>query len=124
MDGSIFLFKDVPLFATPVVVGLGWWTWSRTGDVERTRWRATALFVAALAATANAGLFYLWVAYRLLAGPTQKVWAVQDFLADNIALYLVLVALLGTLAGTGRGRILIALSALMGFMLWVPVPML
>jgi hypothetical protein len=48
---------------------------------------------------------------------------VQDILGD-IAVYLVLAAVGGAIIGKGRGRVLTALVAIMGFLLWVPIGVL
>lgn len=76
-----------------------------------------------VAASSNALLFAGWIAYRFAAGPTEPVWAAKRFAAD-VAGYLVIAGLIGVLVGKGRGRILGALGALSGFLLWTPIGIL
>jgi hypothetical protein len=76
-----------------------------------------------VAVTANGGMFYSWVAYRGIVGEWSDAWKVNYFLGNDIAVYLVLAGLVGAVVGKGK-RILVALLATMGFLLWVPVPIL
>lgn len=86
-------------------------------------WRETALLVGLVAASSNPLLFGGWLAYRFIAGPVEPVWAAKAFAADAAG-YLVMVALVGALVGKGRGRVLGALGALTGLLLWTPVGIL
>jgi hypothetical protein len=68
-------------------------------------------------------MYYIWLTYRLVSKGTPLVWKVQAVCGD-IAVYLILVALIGATLGKGASRILVAVCALLGFLLWVPVGIL
>jgi hypothetical protein len=108
---------------TPLSLGLAWWRWFRGQPATSRSWRETALLVGLVTASSNALLFAGWIAYRLTAGPTESVWAAKRF-ATDLAGYLLIASLIGVLVGKGRGRILGALGALTGFLLWTPIGIL
>jgi hypothetical protein len=51
-------------------------------------------------------------------------FVLYNFLGNYIGLLLVVVGLAGAVAGRGPGRILIAVLAVVGVMLWVPLGIL
>jgi hypothetical protein len=112
------------VFGTPVVLGLAWWQRTRSGAVAATPWRERGVLVGLVAASVNVLLFYSWVAYRLIAGVTEDVWAVKATLGDRVALYLLVAAIIGILVGRGPARLLTAIGATMGYLLWVPIAIL
>ncbi len=131
----VFVFKDVPLFGTPIAIGTAWCLWLQGEREERALrdirgvaqvpapWRVRVLLLSLVAGSANALTFYAWVVYRLLAGASPQVWKVQAILS-NIAGFLILVGLIGAIIGNGHGRVLTMVIAIMGLLLWVPIPIL
>ena len=124
MDLPIFVLKLVPFYGTPIVIGITWWMWLQTKPATHPRWRAAALLLGLVAVTANGVMFYSWIGYRGIVGEWSDAWRVNDFLGNDIAVYLVLAGLVGAVVGQGRERTLVALLATMGFLLWIPVPLL
>jgi hypothetical protein len=120
---SLFIWKGVPLFITPFVLGTAWWMWLGS-ERERSRRRGVALLIGLAAVTANAVMFYAWVAYRAIAGPSPDDWRTFNFLGNNIATCLVFAGLAGAVVGKGRGRLLTAVAAVTGLLLWVPIAIL
>jgi hypothetical protein len=120
-DLPILILRVVPLFGTPIVVGILWWMWFRSNRKAHSRWRAAALLVAIVAVSANGVMFYSWVAYLTMvadeASNTSPIYSVLGSIAD----YLALTGLAGAIVGKGRGRTLIALGTIMGWLLWVPL---
>jgi hypothetical protein len=129
------VFKGLPLLGTPIAIGIAWWIWLE-GDRETRAlrviggaarapapWRVRVLLLSLAAGSANALIFYAWLAYRLLSGASPQVWKVQAILS-NVAGYLILAGLIGASIGKGQGRVLTMVIAIMGLMLWVPVAIL
>jgi hypothetical protein len=120
MDVPVFIFRIVPLIGTPIVVGIAWWMWFRSNRAALWRWRAVALLVSLVAVSANAVMYCSWVVYlTILADESSNNWPIYNVFG-SIADYLALVGLVGAIVGKGRGRTLIAVGAIMGFLLWVP----
>jgi len=90
------------LVGTPVTVVLAWWLWFRDrSSRELQKWRETLFLFGPIATSLNA-------------------WKVQN-VCGNIATYLCLAA---SLLGKGRSRTSLGASAVLGFMLWVPIGIL
>jgi hypothetical protein len=97
----LVVFKGLPLLGTPIAIGIAWWIWLE-GDRETRAlrviggaarapapWRVRVLLLSLAAGSANALIFYAWLAYRLLSGASPQVWKVQAILS-NVAGYLIL----------------------------------
>lgn len=123
MDPTI-LVVIVPVFGTPIVVGLAWWVWFRTGRTASPTWRRVAWFIGLLAASANATMYYAWLTYKIIHGWTPRVSRVDDLLGDRAAEYLAIVALAGAMVGKGAGRLLLLFLAIIGFLLWIKIGIL
>lgn len=76
-----------------------------------------------VAASANAAIYYTWLFCRIVAGGTLLIWRIKATLGD-FAVYMVLVAMAGAIAGKGAARIPLVVCALLGFINWVPVAIL
>jgi hypothetical protein len=55
----------------------------------------------------------------MIAGASPAVWRVKALLGDNVAGWLIVVALADATIGKGKARIPVAISALTGFLLWI-----
>jgi hypothetical protein len=111
------------------LVGVAWFVWYGSRRVEQPR--ASARLVGLIAVSVNVALFYAWVIlYRLGTHDAQNYERdlaaanAYNFLGNYIGLLLVVVGLAGALAGRGPGRILIAVLAVVGVLLWVPLGIL
>ena len=107
----------------PVVLGVTWRVWFRRERAVSPQWRAVAIRLGLLAATANVVIFYTWVLYRVLAGSSPRVWEAKD-VATEVAGWFIMAALAGAALGKGAGRIWLAFSAFTGFMLWIRIGIL
>jgi hypothetical protein len=117
-DVDLTLVFAAILLIPPILVGIAWLVWFRSQRAASPEWRAVFLRIGLLASTANVLMFYTWLVYRLIAGSSPRVWMTKD-LASVVAGPLVVAALLGAGFGKGAARILLALSALTGFLLWI-----
>ena len=69
-------------------------------------------------------MFYSWVVYSAVAGQGPDAWKIDYALGNYLAVPFVCAGLLGSILGKGPPRFLTGLLAIMGFMLWVPIPIL
>jgi hypothetical protein len=122
-DVDLTLVFAVILLTPPILVGIAWLVWFRSQHSAFPEWRAVFLRIGLFASTANVVMFYAWLVYRLMAGSSPRVWMMKD-LASVVAGPLGLAALLGVAFGKGTARILLALSALTGFLLWIRLAVL
>jgi len=107
------------------MVALSWLFWLRESHAEiSAKWRTIALFIGLPAATLNAALLVFWA-----------IWLHFHFSPESLRLEnacgdagdnLCLTGFLGSAAGedADRARILIGISAVMGFLVWTPVGIL
>ena len=111
------------LVGTPVTVALAWWFWFRDGSRrELEKWRKTLFFLGLAATSLNVALFASWAVW-LHFHYKPEAWKAES-ICGNIATYLCLAAFLASLLGKGRSRTSLAASAVLGFMLWVPIGIL
>ena len=111
------------LVGTPVTVVLAWWLWFRDrSSRELQKWRKTLFLFGLIATSLNVASFAGW-AVRLHFHYNPEAWKVQN-VCGNIATYLCLAAFLASLLGKGRSRTSLGASAVLGFMLWVPIGIL
>jgi Mn2+/Fe2+ NRAMP family transporter len=108
-----------------VAISFAWLFWFR--DSNRAilpKWRSVAFLVGLLAASLNAVLFAGWAVW-LHFHYNSESWRVQN-VCGNVGGVLCLTAFVGATAGEGdyRARVLVSVSAAMGFMLWVPIGIL
>jgi hypothetical protein len=68
----------------------------------------------------NACLFYLWVLWASGQDFSDPSWQFGQRLGETVAPLLVAVAVIAALGGSGRARAPLALSALLGLLLWIP----
>jgi hypothetical protein len=123
-DPLLFAAIAVPPIATPILVLTAWWIRLRKDTAATSKWRADLLHIGLLASSANVLIFYVWLAYRLVAGSSPMVWQVRSLLGSSLALPTTVVVLLGGITGQGTARIPLAVSALTGFLLWIGVGIL
>jgi len=81
-------------------------------------WRNRALMIALSAVSVDASLFYLWLVWRFIAGESHQVIAVENWLADNVTIYMALAALVPATLGKGTARICAVVAALFDVLLW------
>lgn len=108
---AVVVFEAIPL----LVLVLAWHYWRGT-ESPRSNWRNKLLLAGLCAATANLAMYYVEVIYEFNLG--NRHWTVFGYLADT-GLLLCLFSLLAAGAGTGRGRMLLALTALLSFSFWI-----
>jgi hypothetical protein len=120
----IFFFTAATGLGAPIVLGLAWWRRTRARSGAAPPWRERTVLIGLVAASLNLLLFYSWVAYRLIAGATDDVWAVKAAIGNGLAVYLVVAAFVGALVGKGPGRLLTAVGATMAYLLWAPIAIL
>jgi ABC-type uncharacterized transport system permease subunit len=114
------------LIGTPLSILIAWWLWfRRRSSYQPRRWRQTALLLALLASSTNALIYSGYLAYWSRHQLDTQLWKTQKTCGD-IATYLCLTAFIGAVAGEGqtRTRVLISVSAVLGFMVWVPIGIL
>jgi len=121
---TLDLVFGAPVLLTPVALVAAWWRWSRRDRSVSPQWRQTAVFLGLLAASVNGALFYGWFAYGFISPRTTAFWAAKNALADYAGMYLVGASLAGAVAGKSRGRILVAVAALLQLLLWSNVGIL
>src|SRR5262245_187136 len=107
-----------------MLVLTAWWIRSRKDIAATSEWRADLLHIGLLASSGYVLIFYVWLAYRLVAGSSPMVWQVRSLLGGSLALPTAVVVLLGGISGQGAARIPLAVSALTGFLLWIGVRIL
>jgi hypothetical protein len=112
----------LPAIAAPFALGAGWWLWYQ-GRSESRHWRFAAVIIGFAAATVNAVTYYGWLAWTLTVPPSddrpRTILRVHDFLANNVAFWMVIVALTAAVVGKGRGQWALGIAAVIGFCLWV-----
>ena len=88
------------------------------------KWRYVALFVGLLAATLNAVLLACWVIWLHFHYSTESLRV--ESITGNIGAALCVAGFVGSAAGEGvdRARILVSVSAVLGFLVWAPVGIL
>ena len=112
------LYLGVPLLLVPFFLGGAWWRWSRRDRSRLPVWRQQAILFGLLAASIHFVLFYGWVAYGFTTPRTDSFWAAKHALA-NYALPLSAVTLVAAAVGRSRGRVLVAIAAVLQAMLWI-----
>ena len=112
------------LLGDPIFLGVGWWLWSQRQRLRTPSWRSTALFSGLLCASANVFLYFLGapLAKHVFMAQTPQ-WRIFNIDGD-IGLVLVCAALICAILGVGKSRIPLALCAIFGLLLWIPVGIL
>jgi hypothetical protein len=110
----------------PLCIVLAWWFWGRDrSNPPANGWRNTALIIGLVAASANALVFGVYLAYSSRHPPGTGTWKFGDT-CGNIGAILCTTAFICSAAAEGedRARILVSVSAVLGFLLWVPIGIL
>jgi hypothetical protein len=89
---------------------------------ELQKWRKALFFFGLIASSLNVALFAGWAVWLHFHYNTEA-WKIQNVSGD-VATYLCLAAFLSSLLGKGRSRASLCASAVLGFMLWVPIGIL
>ena len=108
---AVVASETIPL----LVLILAWHCWWGT-ESTRSNWRNKLLLAGLGAATANLAMYYVEVIYELNLG--NRNWTLYGYLGD-MGLLLCLFSLVAAGAGTGRGRVLLALTAVLSFSFWI-----
>lgn len=111
------------LAGTPVLLGVCWWLRDAKQQSSNVGWRKVTLLVGLACASINALIYFSWLAGRLLFNNNPMVWQTKDICGD-VGIPLVAIALLAAILGKGVSRVPLAISALLGFILWIPVGIL
>jgi hypothetical protein len=82
------------------------------------QWRTMALLFALLAVSVVSVVSYGLIGYRMIYGSSPGVETIKDNYADS-ATYLLLLSFVSAMAGTGKARILVMVSAVMGIVPWI-----
>ena len=112
------------LLGTPISNGIAWWLWSRRNAEVSSQWRAMILFIGLLSVSANTAIHYIWLpatGHLFMRGTPD--WKLKE-IAGYVSIPLVLVALVGAIFGKGSSRIPLAICAVLGFLLGLPVGVL
>lgn len=109
----------VALFSVPILTMFAWVSRSKAGWTA-SNWRSVMFLVGLVAVSADAIIYYAWLAYRIIGGSSDLVWKIKDVLADNMTIYLALGALAFAILGkaTTRARLCVAASAALQVVLW------
>jgi hypothetical protein len=118
VDAVPFAVRSIAFHGTPLIVGWCWLMWMRTPGGSA--WRKWTLFAGLVAVSLNAVVFYAWVLYASGHHYSDASWQLGELLGNHLALPLVALAVVGTVAGVGGARLPLACSALMGLLLWIP----
>jgi len=111
------------LVGTPFTLAIAWSFWFRDDSRrELQKWSRALFFFGLIASSLNFVLFAGWAVW-LHFHYNPEAWRVQN-LCGNIATYLCLAGFLASLLGKGRSRTSLGASAVLGFMLWVPIGIL
>ena len=122
-SGADLWLGIVPVFGTAIAVLIAWLVWF---PGRRSVWetsRTMTLFAGLIATSINALLLYSWIAFRLIAGESPSVWEMRTD-AGNFGTPLIYISLASAIAGKGRARLPVAISALIGFLFWIPIVIL
>lgn len=111
------------VLGTPISNFVAWWVWLRRDRVHD-KWRSVLLFIGLLSVSALTVIYYIWipVANHILMKET-PLWKLKD-VSGEVAIPLILLALVGAIFGKGTSRIPIAICAVLGFVLGIPVGVL
>jgi hypothetical protein len=123
MDVITIAMINAAVLGTPILIGISWWNWLRRDRALRSR-RVQSLRIGLAAASANALMYYGWCAYATVASNSDTIWQLNNTLGNYIAVPLVLLAMIGAIAGKGAARLPLALSAVMGLFLWINIGIL
>ena len=110
------------LVTPPIFLAYIWWTRSRAPHIPTSKWRTIFFLSGLCAGTANFLLFWSWVLW-LNTHRSPTVWKVYDKVSD-VGLYLLLYAVIASIAGKGKPRILLAISAILAILPWIPMGVL
>ena len=107
------------LLGTPAASILAW-IWSRDPDEGGLpQWRRGALFVGLVAASLNALVFLGWLLCRLSSNHS-SVWRFHEIYANAGVVFCVVAFSGAAIASQGRASVALSISAVLGFLLWVP----
>ena len=117
---AVYAILLATLIGAPISISVAWWSWVRAERAKARLWRARFLLAGLLAGSMNVAMFYGFVTYRLCTTLTPKAWATTGLCGD-VGGYLSLVVLGGAIFGQGVPRIPLAVCAVLGYVLWVPL---
>jgi hypothetical protein len=117
----MLLYSCMVLLGPPIFLAIAWWLWSRRHQATQSAWRATVLFAGLLCGSANVATYFVWVplANHFFMRQTPQ-WRIFD-LSGNVGLMFVCGALAGASIGVGKARLPLAVSAILGFVMWLPI---
>jgi hypothetical protein len=114
------------LIGTPVSIFVAWWLWIRARSrFEFRNWRQLVFLAALIATTLNELMYGAYLLYWWPRQSDMAIWAVRNA-CSAVSTYLCGAAFIGAIAGesTAAARILVLLSAVLGYLLWVPIGIL
>jgi hypothetical protein len=97
----------------PILVVISWLMWIRTDQRLLPSWRAWTVMIGICCASAN---ILLWVFGNLSNDPDGQL---KFVLGNYVGVPLVFLALVSAAAGKGASRVPLAISALLGFLVWI-----
>ena len=116
-----FLYLSV-IVLVPILLGIIWFSWIRTSDLQLATWRRVLFFSGLCAATANFVLLWAWAFWLHFHYQTSS-WRVQDRVSD-VGLCLLFYTIATAIAGKGRNRVLLSISGLLAILSWIPIGVL
>ena len=107
-----------------MLVAAGWWNGYAHREQAIPPWRNRASLIALSLVTLDAALFYIWWSATWLSGGSERMGAIKAFLADDVTIYMALVALVPAAFGKGTARICAVIAAVFEVLLWSNVGIL
>lgn len=107
----------------PLATCLSWRFWYVGPKPQSGSFRPLALVAGLIAISTNAAIYYAWLAYRVYTSGSSYAWELKRA-AGNVGVLLAFLGILGAILGSGKGRVMVAIAAFLGFMLWIAVGVL
>lgn len=112
------------LICEPLFLAVAWWLWSRRQRADRPAWRSAAMLAGLFCASCNVCVYFLWPPLAkyvfMTQSPQSRIFAIDGF----IGVFLVCAALVCAILGIGKSRVPLAICAIVGFVLWLPIGIL
>jgi hypothetical protein len=119
---TLNLLYLLAMVGPPILLGFVWWGWFRRSPVQTANWRTTLFFSSLCAGTANLLLWWASVVWlRFHYNPAS--WEVWDRVSD-VGLCLLVFAILASIVGMGKYRLLLGVSGVLALLPWIPIGVL